>query len=193
MAVHGNLLLLRSTYCVLSQPRTLNWPSPLNHSDQHNYDRQHQQKVNKSAERVRAHHSQEPQNHQDYRNRPKQVHFSLLSCLFLEPARCSWVRTSRNYPLPDKRLGALPPRSDCDSLVACVNTRREPNAQRNPRPSTEPSGKRRRARSHLLVVVRSSQTAANLQGPAVWRGVTPRLHFPAVPLNHPVAFTRDPF
>jgi hypothetical protein len=63
----------------------LDGPSPLNHSDQHNDDRQHQQDVNESTERVRAHHSQQPQNHQDYRYCPKQIHFSLLLSFFFAP------------------------------------------------------------------------------------------------------------
>jgi hypothetical protein len=67
--------------------RVLDRPSPLNHSDQHNDDRQYQQNVNKSAECVRTYHPQEPQNHQDYRNRPKQIHFSLLSSAFFRPTR----------------------------------------------------------------------------------------------------------
>src|SRR5260370_13053391 len=89
MAVHVNTPLFAAKNYVARRSclptRLLNRPSPLNHSDQHNDDRQYQQNVNKSTERVRAHHSQEPQNHQDYRDCPKQIHFSLLFSFFFAP------------------------------------------------------------------------------------------------------------
>src|SRR5262245_52409301 len=48
--------------------------TPLNNPDQHRNDGQDQQNVNEAAKRVRTHHSQQPQNQQQNKDRPK--HFN---------------------------------------------------------------------------------------------------------------------
>ena len=45
--------------------------SPLNHTDEHNNDGQHQQKVNEATKCVGAHHSERPQYEQYHRDSPK--------------------------------------------------------------------------------------------------------------------------
>jgi hypothetical protein len=45
-----------------SRPVLLNRPPPLDHADQNNNDRQHQQDMDEPTERVRADHAQKPQN-----------------------------------------------------------------------------------------------------------------------------------
>src|SRR5258706_5529270 len=93
---------------------TLRWDSsrvvrlyrspPLDDSNQHNYDRQHQQNVDESAQRVRGHKSQQPHNQQNYCNRPKQVHFCLLR-VFLGPTSVSLG--SRRLRISRFPVGAL--------------------------------------------------------------------------------------
>jgi hypothetical protein len=65
------------------RPVLLNRSPPLDHADQNNNDGQHEQDMHEPTERVGADHTQKPQNNQDYRNRPKQVHVLLSSsCSF---------------------------------------------------------------------------------------------------------------
>ena len=48
-----------------------NWAAALDHTNQDHYDRQNQQDVYESTQRVRADHSQSPQDQKQNGNRPK--------------------------------------------------------------------------------------------------------------------------
>jgi hypothetical protein len=62
-------------------PRSVNYASALQHPNQQDHDRQHQQNVDESTHRVRGDDPQQPQNHQDHKDCPKHVcPFFLLSC-----------------------------------------------------------------------------------------------------------------
>ena len=55
----------------------LQWPSPLNDSDQHHDDGNHQQNVDEPPNGVAADESEQPQNQKNHKDRPN--HFRLLS------------------------------------------------------------------------------------------------------------------
>jgi hypothetical protein len=58
--------------------RPLNRSAALNDPDQDDDDRQYQQNVNEPAQRIGSDQAQQPQDHQDDSDSPKQVHSSLL-------------------------------------------------------------------------------------------------------------------
>ena len=55
----------------LLQVQLYNWAAALDHTNQDHHDRQNQQDVYESTQRVRADHSQSPQDQQQNGNRPK--------------------------------------------------------------------------------------------------------------------------
>src|ERR1700676_5353081 len=59
-------------------PGSLDRSATLNDPDQNHDDRQDQQDVHESAQGVGRDQAQQPQDHQDYRDGPKQIHSSLL-------------------------------------------------------------------------------------------------------------------
>jgi hypothetical protein len=58
--------------------RSERWSATCKKLDQEYYHGHHQENVDKSAQRVRAHESQQPQNQQNHKNRPKHVLTSLV-------------------------------------------------------------------------------------------------------------------
>ena len=56
------------------QSAELNRPASLDHANQHNDDRENQQDVYEATQRVRRHHTEQPEDDQDDRDGPKQIH-----------------------------------------------------------------------------------------------------------------------
>jgi hypothetical protein len=53
--------------------RGVSYASALNHPHQHQHDRDHQQQVNETAECVRTHHPEQPENHENDEQRRQHV------------------------------------------------------------------------------------------------------------------------
>jgi hypothetical protein len=53
------------------KPGSSDWAAPLDHADQDDYDRQHEEQVNEAPQRVRTHHTESPQYEQNYRDCPE--------------------------------------------------------------------------------------------------------------------------
>jgi hypothetical protein len=70
-----------------SSVKSLNWPASLNDANQHHDDRENEQDMDEPAQGIGRDHPQQPQNYQDYRYCPKQVHLLLLQKYSRRPLR----------------------------------------------------------------------------------------------------------